>query len=158
MLIWFFMRFIFFLYYLKGKEEYNSVHFKLVVTVSFTMKHTFCSLDVRAKFIAKLEYGSTYIYLRTYIVLNENWKELISRVTWFYRIVNEPFWFPWFKCSAVGCVGLYSDVSKVWNVNFCGRHFDKRDKMSAWLKGLFCSSVWCLWGYYCRYNRSYGKS
>ena len=85
------MIFIFFLYYLKGKEEYNSVHFKLVVTVSFTVKHTFCSLDVRAKFIAKLEYGSTYIYLRTYIVLNENWKELISRVTWFYRIVNEPF-------------------------------------------------------------------
>ena len=97
MLIWFFMRFIFFLYYLKRKEEYNSVHFKLVVTVSFTMRHTFCSLDVRAKFIAKLEYGSTYIYLRTYVVLNENWKELISRVTWFYRIVNEPFWFPWFK-------------------------------------------------------------
>ena len=31
----------------------------------------------------------------------------------------------------LGCFGLYSDVSKVWNVNFCGRPFDKRIKMSA---------------------------
>ena len=38
----------------------------------------------------------------------------------------------WHK-GTVGCVGLYSDVSKVGNVKKPGRHFDKRDIISAWL-------------------------
>ena len=117
MLIWFFMRFIFFLYYLKRKEEYNSVHFKLVVTVSFTMRHTFCSLDVRAKFIAKLEYGRTTYSTFTFVVLNENWKELISRGTWFYWIVNEPFRFPWFKWR-LGKVPIHQEIFAEWNLLF----------------------------------------
>ena len=38
------------------------------------------------------------------------------------------------KVSAIlGCVKLYSDVSEVGNVKKPGRHFDKRDKISAWL-------------------------
>ena len=35
--------------------------------------------------------------------------------------------------AILGCVGLYSDVSKVGNVNFSDLDFDKRDKISAWL-------------------------
>ena len=35
--------------------------------------------------------------------------------------------------ASVGCVGLYSDVSKVQNVPFFRQHFDKRVKISAWL-------------------------
>ena len=38
-----------------------------------------------------------------------------------------------FHSEALGCVGLYCDVSKVGNVKKPGRHFDKRVKMSAWL-------------------------
>ena len=41
--------------------------------------------------------------------------------------------FSWMYSGTVGCVGLYSDVSKVGNVKKPGRHFDKRDKISAWL-------------------------
>ena len=33
----------------------------------------------------------------------------------------------------VGCVRLYSDVSKVGNVNFSDLDFDKHDKISTWL-------------------------
>ena len=46
-------------------------------------------------------------------------------------------WFYWnspLVPKGLGCFGLYSDVSKVWNCNFPGRHFDKPDKISAWLK------------------------
>ena len=35
--------------------------------------------------------------------------------------------------NSIGCVGLYSDVSKVGKVKKPGRHFDKRNKISAWL-------------------------
>ena len=35
---------------------------------------------------------------------------------------------------ALGCVGLYSDVSKVQKVPFFRQHFDKHDQISAWLK------------------------
>ena len=34
---------------------------------------------------------------------------------------------------SLGCVGLYSDVSKVEKVLFFKWHFDKRVKISAWL-------------------------
>ena len=34
----------------------------------------------------------------------------------------------------VGCVGAYSDVSKVQKVLFFRQHFDKHDEISAWLK------------------------
>ena len=34
----------------------------------------------------------------------------------------------------IGCVGAYSDVSKVQKVLFFRQHFDKHDKISAWLK------------------------
>ena len=36
--------------------------------------------------------------------------------------------------KVVGCVGAYSDVSKVQKVLFFRQHFDKHDKISAWLK------------------------
>ena len=38
-----------------------------------------------------------------------------------------------FELGSIGCVGLYSDVSKVEKVLFFKQHFDKRDKISAWL-------------------------
>ena len=51
----------------------------------------------------------------------------------FQSFLPQPMYNAFKGQSTLGCVGLYSDVSKVGNVKKPGRHFDKRDKISAWL-------------------------
>ena len=68
--------------------------------------------------------------------LIDDWSVIITN--WYFDQIILRHWnlcrFETFMIKTLGCFGLYSDVSKVWNCNFCGRDFDKHDKISAWLK------------------------
>ena len=80
--------------------------------------------------------GSNPPWYILWVIFSFPW-ENCANVQFCRVLISFTFWAHHGKMNSkdwIGCFRLYSNVSKVWNCNSCGRHFDKRDKISAWLK------------------------